>query len=69
MEKEIAFFLTTNMSSDISSLIVWDSLKAYFWGQIISCIVHVRRKSYKERSDQIKETDKQYARTKGSIVH
>ena len=29
MEKEIAFFLTTDMSSDISSLIVWDCLKAH----------------------------------------
>ena len=62
MEKEKAFFLTTNMSSDTSSLIVWDSLRAYLRGQIISYTAQVRRKAYKERSDhaqQIEEIGKQ----------
>lgn len=36
MEKEIAFFLTTNMSPDMSTSVVWDSLKGYLRGQIIS---------------------------------
>ena len=42
METEIAFFITTNMSLNISSLIVWDSLKAYLQGQIISYTAKVR---------------------------
>lgn len=72
MEKEIGFFLTTNMTLDVSNLIVWDSLKAYIRGQIISYTAQVRRKSYKERSDlahQIKEIDKQYAQTKSPDLY
>lgn len=32
MEKEIDFFLITNTSPEMSSLMVWDALKAYLRG-------------------------------------
>lgn len=63
MEKEIAFFLTTNMSLDMSSLYVWDALKAYLQGQIVAYTAQMKQKSYKERADlahQIREIDKHY---------
>ena len=50
MEKKIAFFLTTNISSGISSLIVWDSLTAFLLGQRISYTAPVKENPI--RSDQ-----------------
>lgn len=72
MEKEIAFFLTTDTSLDMSNLIVWDALKAYLRGQIISYTVKVKQKSYQKRSDlahQIQEVDRQYAQTKSPQLY
>lgn len=64
IEKEIKFFLDTNISPETSNLIVWD---AHLWGQIISYTANLKRRSTKERMDlsnRIKEIDKQYAQTK-----
>lgn len=72
MEKEIAFFLTTNMSPDMSSLYVWDALNSgpallSHSGQIVAYTAQMKQKSYKERADlahQVREIDKHYAQTK-----
>lgn len=64
MEEQIIFFFDTNTSPETSSLIVWDALKAYLRGQIVSYTVNMKRKANKERQElanQIKETDLQYA--------
>lgn len=65
MQEEIAFFITTNMSPDISCLILWNALKAYLRGQIIAYTAQVKRKSHQEQSDLAHQIrDKQYAQTK-----
>lgn len=67
MEKEITFFLATNVSPEMSNLVVWDALKAYLRGQIISYTIHMRTRYNKEclnLAHQISEVDKQYAQTK-----
>lgn len=62
----ITFFLETNTTSDTSALMVWDALKAYLRGQIISFTVNKRRKSQREHSDLLSKmsgTNAQYALT------
>lgn len=64
MEEHISFFLETNNTLDESLLTVWDALKAYLRGQIISFTANMKRKSLKEQSDllfEIRDTDKEYA--------
>lgn len=60
----MSLFIKTNITPETSSLIVWDTLKAYLRGQIISFSVNMKKKAHKERLDlanQIKEIDKRYA--------
>lgn len=44
-EKELAFFLATNLSPDMYNWIVWDAPKAYLQGQIISHHAKLKQKS------------------------
>lgn len=72
VEREINFFFATNITPDVSNLIVWDAFKAYIRGQIISYTVRVKREAGKEREDlshQIREIDKRYAQTKDPELH
>lgn len=62
MEEHISFFRETNNTLDESLLTVWDALKAYLRGQIISFTANMKRKSCKEQSDllfEIRDTDKE----------
>lgn len=64
LEEQITFFFDTNVSSETSSLTIWDALKAYLRGQIISFSANMKKRAQKERlelSDQIKEVDRRYA--------
>lgn len=67
MEEQIAFFFNTNSSDETSSLVVWDAMKAYLRGQIISYSVNMKRGNRKEREDlanNIGVIDRQYALSK-----
>lgn len=44
MEEHISFFFQTNISPDTPGLVVWDALKAYLRGQIISYTVNMKKK-------------------------
>lgn len=64
IKEQITFFLHTNSSPETSSLIVWDALKAYLSGHIISYTVNMKKKARKERQEvanQIKIADLHYA--------
>lgn len=72
MKEHISFFFQTNTSPDTSSLVVWDALKAYLRGQIISYTANMKKKAHRERlelADQIKEIDKQYAQVKNPDLY
>lgn len=67
IQEEIHFFLSVNVSPEVSNLIVWDALKAYLRGQIIAYTARIKRENYKERSDitlQIREIDNRFSQTK-----
>lgn len=67
MQEEIHFFLSVNMSPEVSKSIVWDALKAYLRGQIIADTVRIKWENYKERADialQIRKIDNLYSQTK-----
>lgn len=55
---QISFFLSVNISPDVSNIIVWDALKAYIRGQIISYNA-IRKRKLKEKqislADEIKK--------------
>lgn len=71
-EEQITHFLETNNTPDISALMVWDALKAYLRGQIISYTAIKKRQSEKERLDlssKILDVDKQYALTQTSELY
>lgn len=72
MKEHLSFFFETNTSPDTSSLVVWDALKAYLRGQIISYTANMRKRAHHERlelADQIKEIDKQYAQAKNPDLY
>lgn len=67
MEEKITFFFNVNTTPDTSSLVVWDTLKAYLRGQIIPYTANMKKKTHKERlelANQIKELELQYALVK-----
>lgn len=64
LNNQIDFFLETNDAQEVSRGILWDSMKAYIRGQIISYVAHKN----KERSEQIRnlsgkiaDIDRRYA--------
>ena len=64
VEGEIKFFFETNINPQTSGLMVWDALKAYLRGQIISFSAGKRARSERERSELmagIADIDRQYA--------
>ena len=64
IEQEITFFLATNNTPQVSGLIVWDALKAYLRGQIISFTARKKAQSERERlalTAGITEVDRLYA--------
>lgn len=72
MEEQITFFFDTNASSETTSLTIWDALKAYLRGQIISFSASMKKRAQKERIDlsiQIKEVDQRYAQTKSPELY
>ena len=64
ISKHIDDFMKTNQTPDVSLSTIWEALKAYLRGQIISYTAHERKK-YKKRlsdlSNSIAETDRLYA--------
>lgn len=65
-EEQISLFFEINNSPETSSLIVWDALKAFLRGQIISYSANLKRKASAEKlqlAKQIKEIDLQYAQS------
>lgn len=72
MEEQISLFLEINNSSETSSLVVWDALKAFLRGQIISYSANMKKKASTERLEltkQIKEIDLQYAQSKNPELY
>lgn len=72
MEEQVTFFFDTNASSETTSLTIWDALKAYLRGQIISFSASMKKRAQKERIDlsiQIKEVDQRYAQTKSPELY
>lgn len=72
MEEQISLFLEINNSSETSSLVVWDALKAFLRGQIISYSANMKKKASTERFEltkQIKEIDLQYAQSKNPELY
>lgn len=66
VSKQISLFLETNQTPEVSCLTVWDTLKAYLRGQIISFVANKHKSLYKKRIDlstEILNLDKQYAQT------
>lgn len=64
------FFLETNISPNVYSSLVWDFMKAYLWGQIISYTANMKREKLKEiLADKIKDLDHQYAHIKDLEVY
>lgn len=51
LNNQIDFFLEINDTQDVSRGILWDSMKAYIRGQVISYVAHKN----KERSKQLKD--------------
>lgn len=67
IKEHISLFFQLNATPDVSSLVVWDALKAYLRGQIISFTANMRRKAQQERLElakQIKEIDHKYSLVK-----
>lgn len=63
---QIYFFLSVNKSDKVSDSIVWEALKAYMRGQIISYDANKRRLSKEKQNslaDEISRLDEQYARS------
>lgn len=44
MEEQITFFLQANNNPDVSALTVWDMLKAFMRGQILSFTANMKKK-------------------------
>ena len=66
IEQKISFFFETNITSDVSALVIWDTLKAYLRGEIIAFTANKKRLSQKDQLDlisKIREIDQQYAHT------
>lgn len=67
MKEQITLFLKTNATGETSSLIIWDTLKAFLRGQVISYTANMKKKARIERLDlvnRIKEVDLLYAKVK-----
>lgn len=64
IQQEVTFFLATNNTPQVSGLMVWDALKAYLRGQIISFTARKKAQSERERlklTAGIADIDRQYA--------
>ncbi len=63
---QISFFLSVNKSPDVSDSVVWEALKAYIRGQIISYATTKRKKSQEKQislANEISRLDEQYAKS------
>jgi len=64
LKNQIDFFLEMNDTQDVSRGVLWESMKAYIRGQIISYVAHrnkERSKQLKELADKIADIDRRYA--------
>lgn len=64
LNNQIDFFLEFNDTQDASRGVLWESMKAYIRGQVISYVAHrdkERSKQLKGLADKIADIDKQYA--------
>jgi len=64
VSSDIDFFLETNRSDHISPLLLWETLKAFLRGRIISFSAHVsktRRMRQRQLMDSILDIDRQHA--------
>uniref|UniRef100_A0AAR2LRF2 Histone H2A/H2B/H3 domain-containing protein n=1 Tax=Pygocentrus nattereri TaxID=42514 RepID=A0AAR2LRF2_PYGNA len=52
---QIDFFLETNSTSDVSNTTIWESLKAYLRGQIISYAAHKKKERSKRSTELIQQ--------------
>lgn len=72
MEEQIISFFEIHKSCETSSLIVWDALKAFLRGQIISYSANMKKKASTERlnlAKQIQDIDLQYAQSKNPELY
>lgn len=64
LSNQIDFFLEINDTQDVSRGVLWESMKAYIRGQVISYVAHrdkERSKQLKELADKIADMDRRYA--------
>ena len=67
MEEQITLFFLTNNSPETSSLSVWDALKAYLRGKMISYTANIKKRPHEEQleiTNQIKDIDRRYSQAR-----
>uniref|UniRef100_A0A8C4RFB7 Reverse transcriptase domain-containing protein n=1 Tax=Erpetoichthys calabaricus TaxID=27687 RepID=A0A8C4RFB7_ERPCA len=72
ISKQISFFLETNTSSEVSAGILWETLKAFLRGQIISYLSHrntLETKKVSELTSEITRIDQEHARCPSQALH
>uniref|UniRef100_A0A8C4X2W1 Reverse transcriptase domain-containing protein n=1 Tax=Erpetoichthys calabaricus TaxID=27687 RepID=A0A8C4X2W1_ERPCA len=72
ISKQISFFLETNTSSEVSAGILWETLKAFLRGQIISYLSHrnkLETKKVSELKSKITRIDEEHARLPSEALH
>ncbi|MBN3289039.1 LIN1 transcriptase, partial [Polypterus senegalus] len=72
ISKQIEFFLETNTSPEISAGILWETLKAFLRGQIISYLSHRNKSEAKkvaEIKSEITKIDEEHARLPSETLH
>lgn len=64
LNNQIDFFLEMNDTQDVSRGVLWESMKAYIRGQVISYVAHRDKERFKQLkglADKIADIDKRYA--------
>uniref|UniRef100_A0A8C4SJY7 Reverse transcriptase domain-containing protein n=1 Tax=Erpetoichthys calabaricus TaxID=27687 RepID=A0A8C4SJY7_ERPCA len=72
ISKQISFFLETNMSTEVSAGTLWETLKAFLRGQIISYLSHrnkLETKKVSELRNEITRIDEEQARRPSEALH
>ena len=64
LNNQIDFFLEINDTQDVTRGVLWESMKAYLRGQVISYVAHRNKecsRQFKELADKIADIDRRYA--------
>uniref|UniRef100_A0A8C4S3X3 Reverse transcriptase domain-containing protein n=1 Tax=Erpetoichthys calabaricus TaxID=27687 RepID=A0A8C4S3X3_ERPCA len=72
ISKQISFFLETNTSTEVSAGTLWETLKAFLRGQIISYLSHrnkLETKKVSELRNEITRIDEEQARRPSEALH